>query len=274
MQPLVLANGHVRLECFPGHGFVITRISRSDDDANILWNPNPMLTGDLGNQLGEPGLASVAGFDRGILAGGWFPMFPTAGAPGVGDELWMHGELPRVSWKVMVHTEDTVTCVVSTPSSGFDATRTVRLDESVVRVGTTVVNRSDARAFVTVGEHPCFSREFFAGGEIEIGPSSIAVPVGPDKRHNHSPYGGTGGSVCITSKAARRVELDWSSDILPHVLVWEHYLPENGLPGADVFAVEPMSYAGTSLDDARGDGARIAIEPGASLSWWMELRLA
>ena len=146
------------------------------------------------SDLGPPGAASIDTFDGRLLVGGWFVMFPTAGLPAADAQAqWMHGEAARLPWTVTHLDAQTVTAELHTPSSGFQLTRTLRLDDEGLFVQTTAVNRSGAVREITYGEHPCLSRPAFAGGRLDIAvraatvlppaqPAAASVAPGPVAR--------------------------------------------------------------------------------------------
>ncbi len=121
-------------------------------------------------------------------------MFPTAGLPAADAQAqWMHGEAARLPWTVTHLDAQTVTAELHTPSSGFQLTRTLRLDDEGLFVQTTAVNRSGAVREITYGEHPCLSRPAFAGGRLDIAvraatvlppaqPAAASVAPGPVAR--------------------------------------------------------------------------------------------
>jgi len=302
-----LTNERLTVECFPEHGFVIGAIRPHSTQRNILWNPRgasfeALPVGDLG----EPGAASIESFDRGILAGGWFVMFPTAGLPGESGNHWMHGEAPRLLWEVISATDVAVVCRLTTPVSGFELVRSVMLTDATVEVTTTATNLSGEIRHVTFGEHPCFSREQFAGGTIRANPlrartTSTAdpsnsnlvestpfhwpsapalggndfdlseVPLRADGRHDH--VGLEGIDECELRGEATSVFLKWDRLAMPNALIWQHFTPVGSPWGGDVFAVEPSSAPGRSLTDAQDSAAVTLVGAGESVSTWMTLRV-
>lgn len=293
-----LQNDHVRVNVAPQHGFVIASIELSDSTENILWNPpNSSLDALPSDDLGPSGDPSIQYFDREILAGGWFPMFPTAGLPGSDTERWMHGELPRLRWNVVEESDTHITAVVDTPATSFNVQRTVRLIGDTISAATRVRNHSGRTQQVTFGEHPCFSRKVFAHGVLEAAPRTVRVtspadlinarlvgdrefcwpnglmttgetvdlsviPGAPDGRHDHISLSGI---KKATIRGRRHtVDLEWD---LPHALLWQNF------GNLDVFALEPMSAPGRTFDDAVAADAVTTLRDKQTLQTWMSLRV-
>jgi galactose mutarotase-like enzyme len=305
-----LENSFLTVTCYPFHGFVISAIVDRASGCNVLWNPPNGSLADLDGQIGLPGLASIASFDEGILVGGWFGMFPTAGLPGSRPDLWMHGEAPRLPWVVREVTETSVKCSVDLPNSGFHLERVVKLDGATVSVATTALNESVGPRSATFGEHPCFRRELFAGGRILLESGSrgtVATPEQPeaaryagdrpftwpvvplaaggfedastlprfaDARQDHLILEPSGSRMAIESPLLGcAVVIEYDPFVFRHALLWQHFLPDGSPWPGDVFAVEPSSAPGCTFDDAVAAGAVRIIEPGTSVSYWVSLRL-
>ena len=310
MDAAILANSDLVVECNPSHGFVISRIVDRREGQNLLWNPPRASLAGLTADLGPPGERSIASFDDGILAGGWFTMFPNSGLPGTAQALWMHGEAARIPWTCVSKSATTVVCVVETPASHFYLTRRVSIDGPRVTVSTSAVNRLGRPQLVTFGEHPCFARPLFAGGLLSVGPNargyipSVAqpdaaryrgetafvwprvplvdggfedaakIPVRPDGRHDHVVVDGTGGVVSIElPRSPSKITLKFDPATFPHVLFWQHYLPKASPWPGDVFAIEPGTSPGRTFDEALAAGACQTVDVGASVRYWMSLSL-
>lgn len=298
----------LRVTVAPQHGFTIAGIALAGSDHNVLWNPptasfDPLPTDDLG-PAGEP---SIEYFDRRILAGGWFPMFPTAGLPGSAADRWMHGELPRVAWQVTDQSDAHVTAVVDTPGSGIRVHRTVRVVSDTVAVTIRAENRSGRTQRVTYGEHPCFARSLFASGAVLAHPARARVtsaadppnahliadadfpwptapsaagdtidlskiPATADGRHDHISLADISS---VQLRGARHVvDLAWDPVQMPHALLWQHFRPAGSPWDGDVFAIEPMSAPGRTFDDAEHAGSVTDLLPGHILRTWMSMRVS
>ncbi|TQL48856.1 hypothetical protein FB562_1962 [Homoserinimonas aerilata] len=302
-----LVNGLLAVECHPAHGFVISTIRRNGDGTNLLWMPEGASLGPLSGEIGPSGIASIATFDGGILAGGWFTMFPTAGLPGDDQTRWMHGEAARLPWEVQTATSTSLACVVLTRH--FIVRREVALTSNEVRVTTTATNTSGETQAVTFGEHPCFSRSLYSGGQLELRAISAtststadianstlrpenafewpnaprtdggvldlaAIPVDADGRHDHVGLTIPDGAAAIRDNNGNGIELSWGASKLPHALLWQHFRPE-GSPWAngDVFAVEPSSAPGRTFSESAAAGGVTTVDAEASVSWWTSLRV-
>lgn len=302
-----LSNGFVQLDCYPEHGFVITAIRPRGTDRNILWNARGASFDALPTrELGPAGPESIDSFDRQVLAGGWFPMFPTAGLPGDSGDHWMHGEAARLAWDIVSTSESELVCRLRTPVSGFELERSVRLESSTVIVSMTATNDSGSAQSITFGEHPCFSRKIFAGASLVATPREAHVtshadplnatlvenaqfmwpnapltsgatadlsniPLVPDGRHDHITLHDIG---CVEIRGDQlSVLLSWDQAAMPNALIWEHFQPIGSPWGGDVFAVEPSSAPGRTWTDATTVSARTEIANGHSLSTWTELLL-
>lgn len=291
----------------PGHGFAIGSIVDRATGEELLWHPPGTSFRNLVDTLDPSGDASGRQYDREILAGGWFAMFPTAGLPA--GHGWMHGEAPRIEWQITDdETDSAVSCRVELPFSRLIVERTVRLRSSVVRVEMTARNPTDESVPITFGEHPCFPRALFAGGEIDLPRGSRVlttspvqaeagftrpdadsawpevaaaaggfvdmsqIPAEPDGRHDHLSIEVPDGRLSLVG-ASRSVRLTWDAATLPHVLLWEHFLPQDSMWPGDVLGVEPVSARGRSMEDARLHGGLRMLDPGEVLNYWMELEL-
>lgn len=312
MDRITLGNSAIEVECYPAHGFAIGAIRRRDSLVNLLWNPEGARFDPLTTELGPSGTASIDTFDRGILAGGWFLMFPTAGLPGVdaegvGAPQWMHGETARLPWKVLNQSGTSVQCEVRTRH--FLVQREVRLLGNEVRVSTEATNVSSSSQSVTFGEHPCFPRPVFGGGTVQLSAVEAAVtsiadppnsrlaerevftwpqaPLGAgglrdlsvipeqaDGRHDHVWLKNVEGRASIVALSGElNVQLSWDAKALPYALLWQHFLPLNSPWGGDVFALEPVSAPGRTSDDAVNAGAHTSVSPMATVSSWAVLRV-
>ena len=301
-----LTTDQLEVDLYPEHGFVIGAIRHHTDPRNILWNPDgasfdPLPAADLG----PAGDASVDTFDRQLLAGGWFAMFPNAGLPSDITQ-WMHGEAPRLAWKVISAADTEVTCALRTPASGFRVERTVRVDGNTVAVTTRAVNDSGDTQQVAPGEHPCFSREVFAGGVLIADPDRAEVtshadelnatlaastpftwpnaplleggttdlrviPEEPDGRHDHVTLTGSGRVTAVGSTLA--ASLMWDQDAFPHSLLWEHFQPLGSPWAGDVFAIEPAHAPGRTSADAAAANAVTTVAPGETVTSWVQLQV-
>lgn len=301
-----IGDGRLTVECDPGAGFVIASIRDEPTGAEALWTRTGFTPADFLRYLGPSGDASVETFTD-LFVGGWFEMFPTTGFPGtlegpVGTGVsLLHGEVMRLPWQVVGHSESWLEARVTTLRAPFELTRRLSVEAGQLLIEEHVRNAADCRAPFTWGHHPCFSRSTFAGGRIELdvvtaevpappfdelndrlSPGAAfdfplaptreggwrdvsLVPAGPDGRHEQVVLGLRSGSLRISAPALGRCfSLEWDVKDLPWALVWQDY----GAPGmsfwgtCDTFAVEPSSAPGRSVDDAVAAGALRYLEPG------------
>lgn len=306
VNAIVLRTRELEVSCVPEHGMLLSEIVPASLGVNLLWQrPDAPL-----HRFVNPAQLSASGdpFDEEVFAGGWFGMFPNAGIPGANDaDEQMHGTFPRFAWNVVQHDDTSLSCELEV--DGLRAERRVHLDGAKVRVNTTVENRGSADREVSFGEHPCFSRSFFAGGVValhaarahttaevsepganrfyagqefdwpianeRLGGSSRTdvIPVEADGSHDH---------LCVTLLDPRitvtapnyggAVLID--SDLLktPELLFWRHFQPPRSPWHGDVFGIEMMSTPGRTRDDARAANALRWLRVGEKLSWHLEIQ--
>ena len=95
-EPVVLRGGGLELSAYPSHGFVVSQLTDAATGTALLWTRD-MPVEPCRADLGPPGAASVGTFERDLLVGGWFVMFPTVGLPdAAAQDRWMHGEAARL----------------------------------------------------------------------------------------------------------------------------------------------------------------------------------
>lgn len=256
----VLVAGAARVSIAPGHGCLITEINPGG--GNILWTDGrrPRLLRPSG-VLGEE---SAREFDDDVLVGGWFPMFPTAGVPTRTTQ--QHGWAPRVEWSVV---ERTATRLVCTAAGRFlnggvaEVTRIARLERHALTVSSTVRNRGTEIGSFTWGEHPCFSRDLFAGGCAEFDTEPVAtVPQRTNGAAGHVARSAPGAIASLVGPYGT-VTLTDEAGTLPHWLLWYNYAADE-LPRADTLAWEPSTAAGLGVGDAIAADAVALLAPGDS----------
>jgi galactose mutarotase-like enzyme len=224
-------------------------------------------------ELGPPGPPSADTFHD-AFAGGWFAMFPTLGfvAELDGRPAHFHGELARLPWETVTRDERSLEARVETVNVPFAVVRRVVLDGGELRVETEIVNTSRTPASFLFGEHPCFARETFAGGRLELtardgcvpSPAYMperallrpgaqivwphapgrdgdvdlsCVPARPDGRADHACLELAGPRMRLTApRFGRALELEHDLDATPYV-----QLAMNYGEGSDMLAIEPLS---------------------------------
>jgi galactose mutarotase-like enzyme len=306
---LVIENEFAQVTCYPHHGFTIGSIVDKCLDQELLWRPSGSSFRKLTGGLGPSGPLSNDYFDEQILAGGWFTMFPTSGPVTGDDTRWMHGELARISWDVVNHSPDQITCMATTPDTRFNVTRTVTLRTRKISTSTTAVSTAPHDIPATFGEHPCFRREIFAGGKIDAERGSSAwvgsvgdprhsqlqphqtflwpdalthdgsatdrssIPIGADGRHNHVVIAPPNGTVTLTTGTRSGVRISWDTGTFSQALLWEHYKPASSPWDGDVLAVEPISAPSRTWDEAVAQGTTTIIRSGESLTYSCSIEL-
>lgn len=242
----------------PAHGCLIHAIDPGA--GNILWR-----TGARPRTLTPSavvGAESAREFDDSILVGGWFPMFPSAGVPTPTTQ--QHGWAPRVAWTVVQHAETGLVCVAEGPfldGGVAELTRSILLDADALTVSTTVRNAGSGDRSFTWGEHPCFSRDHFAGGSTLFDGSQIAtVPARANGTAGHIARSAPGATVSVDGPHGT-VTLTDGDGTLAHWLYWYNYAAAE-LARADTFAWEPSTAAGMGVGDAIAADAVETLSPG------------
>lgn len=304
------------VECEPDAGFVITAITDALTGAEALWRRAGFVPAAFQRSLGPSGDASIESFGD-LFLGGWFEMFPTAAFPGTVDgptgpsRSLLHGEVMRLPWEVVDLSDRHVEATVVTVRTPFRLTRRLELVDRELVVSERVRNIGAWPAPYVWGHHPCFSRETFAGGRIELDIASAHVPgpvldptnsvlrreatfdfpqapmiggeeldlaripdVADGRQELVSVVLRTGRLRITAPRHGRALVLAWDIRDLPYALLWQCYRA----PGAawwgtcDTFAVEPSSAPGPSLDDAIVAGAVRHLDPGGEAT--LTLRVA
>jgi galactose mutarotase-like enzyme len=289
----------------PVHGAVISSIVPAWLDRNILWRRDDRQPQSLDGRLGPAGRPSIDTFDQNLLLGGWFPMFPTVGPPGACADLWMHGEAPRIPWRVISRRPDAVELGTTTPISVCQLVRKVTVRDNQVSVAMHVTNNSGRLQKVDVGEHPCFPRDLFAGGSIAVDTQTAAtrsiaspadstlsanarfswpgydsdatrdlaaIPLTADGRHEHIVLAPVAGRATLTGPAVgAAIGLEWDVLAMPNIMLWEHFRPKGSSLLADVLAIEPSSTAWRTHEETEANGETVELAAGESMSYWMRL---
>ena len=281
-----------------GHGCCITAIE-TDAGVPILWGRKRPLRRHASSEVGPGGEGSYASFDE-LFVGGWFELFPTACLPGVldGRQTRLHGEACRVPWRLESRSEDEM--VASASCSGFRMERRIRVEGNAVECLSRHRNDTDHALRFTHGEHPCFPRSQFAGGRLRLRakrawteapawdpdcsrlrPGSElewplaaatdgesidleAIPKIADGRQDHVCMELERGSVVFDAPLhGFSVELDFSIEEFPYLLLWQKFdRDQGGADPFDVFALEPLTFPGRGIDDAVARGSVRELEPG------------
>ncbi|WP_308797751.1 aldose epimerase family protein [Agromyces silvae] len=265
-----------RVTAAPGHGGTLIDIRPAGVDANLLWQRAGESPRRVQGELGEPGPASISTFDQGLLIGGWFVMFPTAGQPGddPAEPTWQHGWAPRRPWSVTMR-RDAAFAMSLTYGDGrrcIRLRRVVSIRRSALIVSTLATHLGGAPLRYSAGEHPCLDRALFAGGTLEARNRDapvIAVPIEPepDGLARHRVFEAARRTVLITAPLLGG-SLEITSD-LPYAVLWER---RSAAAGMDVIAWEPASAPGLGWSEAcLADAVRV-LSAGERTAWRTTLR--
>ncbi|ADB52741.1 aldose epimerase family protein [Conexibacter woesei] len=247
---------------------ILTFVDRASS-ADALWHRRAHEPAPCTRDLGAAAASAESFLDR--WAGGWFTMFPLVGYPDPGDDpsQLVHGELVRLPWTVVEASAERVVARVRTVRSPFAVTRTTSLRGATLTVEQVVENVGDEPAEYLSGEHPCFARETFAGGRIELEleeagavvpappfapeeallatPQAVAwpharradggtldvghVPEHADGRHDHVCLRPAGETVTLTApRHGRALRLRRDAAAHPHLLLWQNFRASPGYP--------------------------------------------
>lgn len=304
--PVRLRAADTRVTCDPSRGFAITALEDATTGADALWRrPGPLPP--LPPALGPGGAASVASF-LDPFAGGWFDMVPTVGFPLDDDpSSLLHGEACRSRWTVDGQGPDHVEATLELVRTPLRLRKRVALDaDGLLRIDLTLRNRGAMAVDYAIGTHPCFSRETFAGGTIELDALRAEVPAPPLAPDHHrlapgtrfgwpiapatdggtidvariptTPTGTTDhvclrpatGTYTLTAPATgRALTVTFPLETLDAVLLWQDFRAPSGYPfwgDADVFALEPSSNPGRTSQDLLDAGATRRLEPGQQVA--------
>jgi galactose mutarotase-like enzyme len=306
-----LTDGSLEVDVEPQLGMTIRALRPLPDRRNLLWE-RPGHKGKPGTRdLGPAGAASIETL-HGSLVGGWFEMSPQAGLPGEldGQETMLHGEACRLPWTVEVAKTSVLEAVVGCVRYPLALRRSITVDGGRVDVRSTISNVGAAAVSVTHGEHPCFSREVFAGGVIDarvrsavvlpaldpayatlaagpfewprapvIGGGLVdvaSIPPGADRSHDHIALELAGDEVSVRTNDGLAVTIVVDLKDHPFMLFWRNFgagsAPGHG--GWDVFALEPQSAPGRSVSDAVESGRVGNVGPGESLAFGCTLEVS
>jgi galactose mutarotase-like enzyme len=292
-----LADAHWRLTLAPQRGFLIREACDARSGAQMLWRQVAPAPPPPSRELPPPGPESIETFWD-IFAGGWFPMFPSAGFTGEldGAPTLFHGELNRLPWEVVGRGPSWIEARVDTVRAPFAVERRVALEAGELRIETTFANTGAAAVSFTYGEHPCFPYATFAGGRMLLAAREAWVPhpsfdperaqLRPGERfawpHAPSRDGGTLDLSLLPADAdgrhdhacallaeprvrieaprfGRALELEVDLAVTPYALIWQDF----GERGA--FAVEPGTAPDRGVREAIAAGAVGRLAPGERL---------
>ncbi len=296
---MLLSGESIEAEVAPELGMSIISLRDAAGREQLWRRPDftaPPRTGHIGPP-GEPSIEPM--FD--LWPGGWFEMSPHAGLPGEldGRQTMLHGEAARLPWRLLdsgrSHIEAEADCV----HEPLRLRRRVEADGASLSLHSWIENRGERPVEVCHGEHPAFSRADFAGARIELQarravaitllePESAAFVAGEFEWPSApAPGGGTvdlsrvpseadGVQDCVTFELAdprmRIVRADGSwlevdAGNHGHALLWRHHQPPSSPEPRDIFALEPWSYAGVTIEEAVAARATRRLAPGETVAY-------
>jgi galactose mutarotase-like enzyme len=302
-ETIALEAEGISVACTPAQGFTITSLRDGRSGADALWTWRRSAT-PCSRALGAAGTGSVETFID-VFTGGWFAMFPGVGFPAEDNPTsLLHGELVRLPWNVLEQTSTAVTARVETVRSPFEVTRTLEVADGALQMSERIRNIGGEPAPYAWGHHPCFSRETFAGGVLELDVEAAHVPGPPydadatrlaigelewpagsardgialdlsvvpqdaDGRVDHVCLRPSRGRARITApRANAALELTWDLALFPHLLLWQNFRGKGGWPfwgEADTFAVEFSTIPGRTMPEAADAGAVRILAPAATV---------
>jgi galactose mutarotase-like enzyme len=299
---VTLATDALEVVCDPARGFAIDALRDRATGAEALWRRPGHMPATPARALGAAGEGSIPTF-LDAVTGGWFAMFPEVGYPLADDPAsFLHGEVVRLPWQVLDASERHVTARVQTLRRPFTLQRRLEVDGPTLRMRERIENVGGLPAEYAWGHHPCFARETFAGGRIDVAPTAAEVPApahapghavlapGSPFDWPHAPRADGGAEDLSTVPAVRDGRVDhacltvpdgririeaprWGRALavaydavqFPYVLLWQDFGPSDGFPlwgGGDTFALEFSTIPGRSTPDAISAGALRTLAPG------------
>jgi galactose mutarotase-like enzyme len=173
---ITLADAALRVTLTPANGFSLSSLVDLASGADALWRRPGFSPAPGSRMLGLSGEPSGETF-LDLFAGGWFEMFPEVGYTAEDDVAsFVHGEAMRLPWDVVeagpAHAEARVACV----RRPLTLTRRVAIEDGRLHVRERIANAGAGPVPYTWGHHPCFARETFAGGRLEIAVAGAEVP--------------------------------------------------------------------------------------------------
>jgi galactose mutarotase-like enzyme len=173
---VTLESDALRVVCTPARGFSIRSLVDRASGLDALWTGPSHAPAACSRTLGPAGVASEETF-LDLFGGGWFEMFPEVGYTQPGDlSSFLHGEVVRLPWEVIAADAAHVEARVELVRRPLTLTRRVALEGAELRIGERIENAGPAPVPYSWGHHPCFSREAFAGGRIELEVAAAEVP--------------------------------------------------------------------------------------------------
>ena len=292
LQPLELSTSELTVQVVPALGGKILSLMDRTLGAEWMWTP-PDGRGLFRNAITDPfAQSTLAGADE---------CFPTVAAcEWKGRRLPDHGELWAVPWQVLAHSANSLDLEVRAPISPFRLRRRIDLAGRTARFSYTVENTGDVTEEFIWAFHPLLN--FGPGDYLEIPAktaridSQINTPFGsrgaaialpepaPGVRLDRMDFGALGlaavkyftdnlteGRAALVRPAlGRRLVFEFDRAQLNTVGVW---INAGGWAGYRHVAIEPTNGAPDPLDVAAAWNQCQRLQPGATASWEMTLRI-
>lgn len=298
---LVLRSEDVLARVDPAHGAEVLDLVDLHSGRQLLGRPpfgsaRP-LAGDLDE---EPWTAS--------WRGGWQGCLPNAGTACTvdGTRHGFHGRASNDPWRVVA--ADETSCTVRWEGHGLRAERRIEAGDGL-GVATKVTALAAGAPLIAL-EHLALGLELTQPGvslnlpagraselDEELGPVGEA-PDAPDWPEIGLANGGVergerygldtdrarvfvvrdvaeGRAVIRNSARDQAVEVTWTADVLPHLIVWHEARGSGGVwrNATEVLCLEPCSVAHLrGLAAALEAGQAVRLEDGAELSWTMRVK--
>ena len=292
LQPLELSTSELTVQVVPALGGKILSLVDRTLGAEWMWTP-PDGRGLFRNAITDPfAQSTLAGADE---------CFPTVAAcEWKGRRLPDHGELWAVPWQVLAHSANSLDLEVRAPISPFRLRRRIDLADRTARFSYTVENTGDVTEEFIWAFHPLLN--FGPDDYLEIPAktaridSQINTPFGsrgaaialpepaPGVRLDRMDFGALGlaavkyftdnlteGRAALVRPAlGRRLVFEFDRTRLDTLGVW---INAGGWAGYRHVAIEPTNGAPDPLDVAAAWNRCQRLQPGATASWEMTLRI-
>jgi galactose mutarotase-like enzyme len=204
-------------------------------------------------------------------ASGWDEMVPTVEprpypgpGPLAGQALPDHGEAWRLPWSVLEETAASAVMECSGVVLPWRLERRIELNDRAVRVEYLYRNVGHHALYAYWCAHPLF--RYQAGMEIGVEGGDALAKLAEGTSTKRFLRRGSVDRARLSWASGAAVEMAWNPDVTPYVGVWAC---NGGLGGYRQMAIEPATGG--------GDGPHLAVpppllQPGAELSWWLEIR--
>lgn len=282
MELISLDSDRFHLEVMPAKGGDITSIIWTPIGIDLLWK-SPWSPFRPGERATPPTMEDPAGSFLSVYPGGWQTIFPNGGdaCEDQGVQHNFHGEASIVAWSIEDLRGSSITMSTRLSSVPFDLTRTIVVEDELIRVTETAMNRSSIDTEVMWSHHPAFGAPFLSHSlTVDLANANFVVdderdvPAGLKPGHRsrwpHS-IDNAGETVDLRSMPSEdqgidrfgyitdltdarvtlandelglEIVLSWDIDVFPHAWYWLEAHATQGYPwhgNAYVLAIEPAS---------------------------------